>query len=74
MPIKTEQYSDDMGMRMEESFRNAEANCRLSGKDPSGHPLYESIKARIIAGTLSIEEARKEIVEHFTAKEKKQNE
>lgn len=74
MSIKTEQNSTEMAKRMEESFKRAEANCRLSGRDPSGEPLYESIKARMIAGTLDIEEARKEIAEHFTASEKKQNE
>ena len=35
-----------------EGFRKAEASLRLEGMDPSGTPLYESVKARIISGDL----------------------
>jgi hypothetical protein len=45
-----------------EAFEQAEANARLSGKDPSGDPHYEDLKARMIAGTLTVEEAREEIL------------
>ena len=36
-----------------EGFRKAEASLRLEGMDPSGKPLYESIKARSISGDLT---------------------
>ena len=39
-----------------EGFRKAEASLRLEGMDPSGTPLYESIKARIISGDLTYEQ------------------
>lgn len=47
-------------------FRKAEASLRLEGKDPSGTPLYESIKARIISGELTYEQGRAEIVAYYT--------
>ncbi|ELY3610274.1 HigA family addiction module antidote protein [Cronobacter sakazakii] len=49
-----------------EGFRKAEASLRLEGKDPSGTPLYESIKARIISGKLTYEQGRSEILAHYT--------
>lgn len=49
-----------------EGFRKAEASLRLEGKDPSGTPLYESIKARIISGELTYEQGRAEILVYYT--------
>ncbi|WP_223240258.1 MULTISPECIES: HigA family addiction module antitoxin [Citrobacter] len=34
--------------------------------DPSGTPLYESIKARIISGELTYEQGRSEILAYYT--------
>lgn len=50
-----------------EGFRKAEASLKLEGMDPSGTSLYESIKARIIAGDLTYEQGRSEIMAHYTA-------
>lgn len=47
-------------------FRKAEASLRLEGMDPSGTPLYESIKARIISGELTYEQGRSEILAYYT--------
>ena len=49
-----------------EGFRKAEASLRLEGMDPSGKPLYESIKARIISGDLTYEKGRSEILAYYT--------
>lgn len=49
-----------------EGFRKAEASLRLEGKDPSGTPLYESIKARIISGELTYGQGRAEILAYYT--------
>jgi addiction module HigA family antidote len=49
-----------------EGFRKAEASLRLEGLDPSGTPLYESIKARIISGNLTYEQGRSEIFAYYT--------
>lgn len=49
-----------------EGFRKAEASLRFEGMDPSGTPLYESIKARIISGELTYEQGRSEIFAHYT--------
>ncbi|EGG5219710.1 HigA family addiction module antidote protein [Salmonella enterica] len=49
-----------------EGFRKAEASLRLEGRDPSGTPLYESIKARIISGKLTYEQGRSEILAYYT--------
>lgn len=45
-------------------FRRAEASLRLEGLDPSGTPLYESVKARLLSGELTFDEARAEILDH----------
>lgn len=47
-------------------FRKAEDSLRLEGMDPSGTPLYESIKARIISGELTYEQGRSEIFTYYT--------
>ncbi|WP_033783880.1 MULTISPECIES: antitoxin VbhA family protein [Enterobacterales] len=49
-----------------EGFRKAEASLRIEGMDPSGTPLYESIKARIISGELTYEQGRAEILAYYT--------
>lgn len=49
-----------------EGFRKAEASLRLEGMGPSGTPLYESIKARIISGELTYEQGRSEILAYYT--------
>ncbi|CAH3774329.1 TPA: HigA family addiction module antidote protein [Klebsiella pneumoniae] len=49
-----------------EGFRKAEASLRLEGMDPSGTPLYESVKARIISGDLTYEQGRSEIFAYYT--------
>lgn len=49
-----------------EGFRKAEASLRLEGMDPAGTPLYESIKTRIIAGDITYEQGRAEILAHYT--------
>ena len=46
-------------------FRKAEASLRLEGMDPSGTPLYESVKARIIAGEMTYDEGKAEIRAHY---------
>ena len=47
-------------------FSKAEASLRLEGMDPSGTPLYESIKARIISGELTYKQGRSEILAYYT--------
>lgn len=44
-------------MTAEEAFRQAEASCLLSGGDPNDSPGYREVKALVIAGELSIDEA-----------------
>ena len=39
---------------------------RLEGMDPSGTPLYESVKARIISGELTYKQGRSEILAYYT--------
>ena len=43
-------------------FRKAEASLRLEGMDPSGTPLYESVKAHILSGEITYDEGRAEIL------------
>ncbi|WLS81270.1 antitoxin VbhA family protein (plasmid) [Erwinia pyri] len=51
-------------------FRKAEASLRLEGMDPSGTPFYESVKARILSGELTFDEARAEILAHHQKRAK----
>lgn len=46
-------------------FSKAEASLRLEGMDPSGTPLYESVKARILSGEITFDEARAEVLAHY---------
>ncbi|WIL44563.1 antitoxin VbhA family protein (plasmid) [Pantoea agglomerans] len=46
-------------------FRKAEASLRLEGIDPSGTSLYESVKARLLSGDITFDEARAEIMDHY---------
>lgn len=62
---KTMSRTSDSRLR-NEGFRKAEASLRLEGMDPSGTPLYESIKARIISGKLTYEQGRSEILAYYT--------
>ncbi|HAW0009646.1 TPA: antitoxin VbhA family protein [Escherichia coli] len=45
--------------------RKAEASLRLEGMDPSGTPLYESVKTRILSGDITFDEGRTEIRAHY---------
>ena len=45
-------------------FRKAEASLRLEGMDPSGTPLYEFVKARLLSGEITYDEGRAEILAH----------
>ena len=47
-----------------DGFRKAEASLRLEGMDPSGTPLYESVKARILSGEITYGEGLAEILAH----------
>ncbi|HBX1731183.1 TPA: hypothetical protein MHP96_24700 [Klebsiella quasipneumoniae subsp. similipneumoniae] len=51
-------------------FEKAEASLRLEGMDPSGTPLYEGIKRRIIAGEITYEQGRAEIFEYHAQRAK----
>ena len=51
-------------------FEKAEASLRLEGMDPSGTPLYEGIKHRIIAGEITYEQGRAEIFEYHAQRAK----
>ncbi|EEW4238926.1 TPA: antitoxin VbhA family protein [Escherichia coli] len=51
-------------------FKKAEASLKLEGMDPSGTPLYEDVKKRIIAGDVSYEQGRAEIFEHYARRAK----
>ena len=46
-------------------FRKAEASLKLEGMDPSGTPLYENVKKRIIEGKVTYDEGRAEIFEYY---------
>ncbi|EFG1264920.1 hypothetical protein WEM_04933 [Escherichia coli KTE27] len=48
-----------------DGFRKAEASLRLEGMDPSGTPLYESVKAGILSGEITYGEGLAEILAHY---------
>lgn len=45
-------------------FRKAEASLKLEGLDPSGTPLYESVKAPILSGEITYDEGRAAVLTH----------
>ena len=51
-------------------FRKAEASLKLEGMDPSGTPLYEGLKKRLIAGDITFEQGCEEILAHYTSRAK----
>lgn len=51
-------------------FRKAEASLKLEGMDPTGTPLYEGIKKRLINGEISYQQGREEILAHYTSRAK----
>ncbi|RRZ86171.1 antitoxin VbhA family protein [Erwinia sp. 198] len=58
--------TDDRALQLRlAGFRKAEASLRLEGMDPSGTPLYESVKGRLLSGELTFDEARAEIMAHY---------
>jgi hypothetical protein len=40
-----------------EAFRQSEASVRLEGIDPAADPEYLALKARVLAGEITVEEA-----------------
>jgi len=52
-----------------DGFYKAKASLRLEGMDPSGTPLYESIKMRILSGEITRDEGRAEIRAHYQKRE-----
>lgn len=58
--------TDDRALQLRlAGFRKAEASLRLEGMDPSGTPLYESVKVRILSGDITYDEGRAEILDHY---------
>jgi hypothetical protein len=49
-------------------YRRSEANCRLEGFDPSGDVFYQEVKARVMAGELTITEASDLLTENTLQK------
>ncbi len=45
-------------------FRKPEASLRLEGMDPSGTPVYDSVKTRILSGDITFDEGRPVIRAH----------
>ena len=45
-------------------FEEAESNMLLEGLDPRDSPHYQHIKASVVAGKMTFDEARKAILAH----------
>lgn len=52
-------------MDLADAFLYAETNNRLSGRDPSHDPHYMSLKKRLLEGTLTEQQAIKEIQDFY---------
>ncbi len=48
-----------------EAYRQAEASLRLEGLDPSGSEPYEALKAQVISGEVTAEDAKARTYEYF---------
>lgn len=49
----------------EAAFRKVEASLLLEGLDPRTVPIYRTVKAKLIDGAMSVEEAKSAISDHF---------
>ena len=47
------------------AYADAEASLRLEGVDPAGDPFYDSLKARVVAGEVTPDQARQMTADHF---------
>ena len=56
MPFQHSTTEDKSKLRTE-AFREAEASLLLEGLDPTTDPRYREIKAKLIAGAISFDEA-----------------
>jgi len=52
--------------QMEAAFEDAEGTLRLEGLTTT--PFFQTVKARVLSGEISIDEARGEIDAHYEAK------
>jgi len=51
-------FTEEMSQERIKAFRDAEASLLLEGLDPTVDPGYLEVKAQLIGGTLSFDEAR----------------
>lgn len=54
--------------RLEEAIRFAEANVKLEGFDPYQHPLFASLKERLLAGEITPEQMTEEVIAYASSK------
>lgn len=47
------------------AFREIEASLLLAGLDPRNVPIYRTVKAKLINGTMSVAEAKQAVSDHF---------
>jgi hypothetical protein len=50
--------------RYQKRFSTIESSFRIEGMDPSGDPVYEEVKARVLAGELTAKQALAQLVEY----------
>jgi hypothetical protein len=63
----TRSISEQEAALYAEAFLDAEASLRIEGLDPSGRPHYEAIKAKVIAGSLTFDQAIEALKENHGA-------
>ncbi len=56
---------DRTRQRRVDGVRKAVASLRLEGRDPSGTPRYEAVKAGILSGEITYGEGLAEILAHY---------
>jgi uncharacterized protein YaaN involved in tellurite resistance len=50
---------------MARAYKEAEASFLLEGRDVTGHELYQALKAKVIAGEMTPDEAHAAILEDY---------
>ena len=48
--------------RYQKRFSTIESSFRIEGMDPSGDPVYEDVKARVLAGEMTPKQALAQLV------------
>jgi len=60
--VEVAMLSPEQKQRYQKRFSTIESSFRIEGMDPSGDPVYEEVKARVLAGEMTPKQALAQLV------------